>query len=103
VAEAGGAIRANGSLESIFSLSPERIPTDWLKFKNPDAPAVRREAEEDWGRNSAIELYSQECQARSKSGRASLKEAMTEPQSERGDNGASTEGGYDGPQPNLRA
>jgi ATP-dependent DNA ligase len=24
--------------------------TDWLKFKNPDAPAVRREAEEDWGR-----------------------------------------------------
>jgi bifunctional non-homologous end joining protein LigD len=23
---------------------------DWLKMKNPDAPAVRREAEEDWGR-----------------------------------------------------
>ena len=23
---------------------------DWLKFKNPDAPAVRREAEEDWAR-----------------------------------------------------
>ena len=23
---------------------------DWLKFKNPDAPAVKREAEEDWGR-----------------------------------------------------
>ena len=23
---------------------------DWLKFKNPEAPAVRREAEEDWGR-----------------------------------------------------
>ena len=22
---------------------------DWLKFKNPDAPAVTREAEEDWG------------------------------------------------------
>jgi len=22
--------------------------TDWLKFKNPDAPAVKREAEEDW-------------------------------------------------------
>jgi ATP-dependent DNA ligase len=22
---------------------------DWLKFKNPTAPAVRREAEEDWG------------------------------------------------------
>ena len=23
---------------------------DWRKFKNPQAPAVRREAEEDWGR-----------------------------------------------------
>jgi ATP-dependent DNA ligase len=23
---------------------------DWLKKKNPDAPAVTREAEEDWGR-----------------------------------------------------
>jgi hypothetical protein len=23
---------------------------DWLKFKNPEAPAVRRETEEDWGR-----------------------------------------------------
>jgi bifunctional non-homologous end joining protein LigD len=22
---------------------------EWLKFKNPEAPAVRREAEEDWG------------------------------------------------------
>jgi bifunctional non-homologous end joining protein LigD len=23
---------------------------DWVKSKNPDAPAVRREAEEDWGK-----------------------------------------------------
>jgi bifunctional non-homologous end joining protein LigD len=23
---------------------------DWVKFKNPEAPAVKREAEEDWGR-----------------------------------------------------
>ena len=23
---------------------------DRMKFKNPEAPAVRREAEEDWGR-----------------------------------------------------
>jgi bifunctional non-homologous end joining protein LigD len=23
---------------------------DWLKFKNPAAPAAKREAEEDWGR-----------------------------------------------------
>jgi ATP-dependent DNA ligase len=22
---------------------------DWLKFKNPDAPAVKHEAEEEWG------------------------------------------------------
>jgi bifunctional non-homologous end joining protein LigD len=25
---------------------------DWLKFKNPAAPAVKREAEEDWGQQS---------------------------------------------------
>ena len=24
--------------------------SDWLKFKNPAAPAIKREAEEDWGR-----------------------------------------------------
>jgi bifunctional non-homologous end joining protein LigD len=24
---------------------------DWLKIKNPDAPAVKREAEEDWGKD----------------------------------------------------
>jgi bifunctional non-homologous end joining protein LigD len=24
--------------------------SDWLKFKNSDAPAVKREAEEDWSR-----------------------------------------------------
>jgi ATP-dependent DNA ligase len=24
---------------------------DWVKMKNPEAPAVRREAEEDWGRS----------------------------------------------------
>ena len=23
---------------------------DWIKSKNPSAPAVRRETEEDWGR-----------------------------------------------------
>ena len=23
---------------------------DWLKFKNPNAPAVKWEAEEDWGK-----------------------------------------------------
>jgi bifunctional non-homologous end joining protein LigD len=25
---------------------------DWLKFKNPQAPAVRREAEEDWSKRN---------------------------------------------------
>jgi hypothetical protein len=29
---------------------------DWLKFKNPEAPAVRREAEEDWGRAAMTDL-----------------------------------------------
>jgi ATP-dependent DNA ligase len=24
---------------------------DWLKVKNPDAPAVKRKAEEDWGKD----------------------------------------------------
>ena len=24
--------------------------SDWLKFKNPEAPAVKREAEETWAR-----------------------------------------------------
>jgi ATP-dependent DNA ligase len=27
---------------------------DWLKFKNPEASAVKREAEEDWTRWSMI-------------------------------------------------
>jgi ATP-dependent DNA ligase len=27
---------------------------DWLKFKNPAAPAVKREAEEDWGHSSEV-------------------------------------------------
>jgi len=30
-------------------LMPPRSP-DWLKMKNPAAPAVKREAEEDWGK-----------------------------------------------------
>jgi len=25
------------------------LSPDWIKSKNPDAPAVKREAEEDWG------------------------------------------------------
>jgi bifunctional non-homologous end joining protein LigD len=30
--------------------SGPRKSTDWIKVKNPAAPAVRREAEEDWGK-----------------------------------------------------
>jgi hypothetical protein len=29
--------------------TPGRSP-DWLKVKNPEASAVKREAEEDWGK-----------------------------------------------------
>jgi bifunctional non-homologous end joining protein LigD len=39
-------------LEGIVSKrkdSTYRSP-DWLKMKNADAPAVKREAEEDWGK-----------------------------------------------------
>jgi hypothetical protein len=27
---------------------------DWLKFKNPEAPAVKREAEEDWANDGRL-------------------------------------------------
>jgi bifunctional non-homologous end joining protein LigD len=33
-------------LGSIYRSGKSR---DWLKFKYPEAPAVKREAEEDWG------------------------------------------------------
>jgi ATP-dependent DNA ligase len=32
---------------------------DWLKFKNPNAPPVKREAGEDWGRRWRKELSTQ--------------------------------------------
>jgi hypothetical protein len=35
------------SLPIVFVSS---VSPDWLKMNNPAAPAVRREAEEDWGR-----------------------------------------------------
>jgi ATP-dependent DNA ligase len=51
------------TLRAIFKLGLEVIvskrkdstyrsgrPPDWLKMKNPDAQAVKREAGEDWGR-----------------------------------------------------
>ena len=32
----------------------------WLKFKNPAAPAVQREAEEDWGRVLAMKINAEQ-------------------------------------------
>ena len=32
-----------------YAVSSGRSP-HWIKIKKPDAPAVKREAEEDWGR-----------------------------------------------------
>jgi bifunctional non-homologous end joining protein LigD len=45
----------NMGLERIVSKYKDSIyrsgrSSDWLKMKNPAAPAVKREAEEDWGR-----------------------------------------------------
>jgi hypothetical protein len=42
---AEGRLEAAGTELSVWPVSP-----DWLKFKNPEAPAVKREAEEDLGR-----------------------------------------------------
>jgi bifunctional non-homologous end joining protein LigD len=36
-------------LEGIVSKRKSGRSPDWLKSKNPNAPAVKREAEEDWG------------------------------------------------------
>ena len=36
-------------LGSEYRPGPNKSP-DWIKAKNPAAPAVRREAEEDWGK-----------------------------------------------------
>src|SRR5262245_10229988 len=33
-----------------LALSFRPIASDWLKMKNSDAPAIKREAEEDWGK-----------------------------------------------------
>src|SRR6516162_7385160 len=44
---AGSRQQAAGSRQQ--GLRSGRSP-DWLKMKNPDAPAVAREAEEDWSR-----------------------------------------------------
>jgi ATP-dependent DNA ligase len=47
--------RMAGNLEGIVSKRKDSMyrsgrSPDWLKMKNPVAPAVKREAEEDWGK-----------------------------------------------------
>ena len=37
-----------------IALRSGRSP-DGLKFKNPEAPAVKSEAEEDWGNQSSVD------------------------------------------------
>jgi bifunctional non-homologous end joining protein LigD len=52
LAKAGPGLRLNEHLEhedGEVVYRSVRSP-DWLKMKNPEAPAVKREAEEDWGR-----------------------------------------------------
>jgi hypothetical protein len=33
-----------------YSEAEQLLHAHWIKVKNPNAPAVKREAEEDWGR-----------------------------------------------------
>jgi ATP-dependent DNA ligase len=40
---------ASGPMRTISPYRSGRSP-DWLKMKNPDAPAMTREAEEDWSK-----------------------------------------------------
>jgi hypothetical protein len=49
--ESGGTLapRDIGAGNASRPVKASRSP-DWLKMKNADAPAVKREAEEDWGR-----------------------------------------------------
>jgi ATP-dependent DNA ligase len=40
------------------SFYPSGRSPDWIKSKNPNAPAVKREAEEDWGkRRSSVSRF----------------------------------------------
>ena len=44
----GSTYRSGRSPDWLKFKNPAAPAPDWLKFKNPAAPAVRREAEEDW-------------------------------------------------------
>ena len=51
-------VTADGRTMGLEGIVPKRLGSryrsgrspDWLKFKNPAAPAVKREAEEDWSK-----------------------------------------------------
>ena len=43
-------LQAGTGVEAVGLTLPLGSVEDWLKFKNPDAPAVKREVEEDWRR-----------------------------------------------------
>ena len=42
---------ASGPMRTISPYRSGRSP-DWLKMKNADAPAVKREEEEEWGKKN---------------------------------------------------
>jgi hypothetical protein len=44
----GGGRKGDALFCSAFATSNSGRSPDWLKMKNPDAPAVKREAEEEW-------------------------------------------------------
>ena len=41
-----------------MAMAVSRPPKDWLKFKIPNAPAVKREAAEEWGKATSYEFPS---------------------------------------------
>jgi hypothetical protein len=49
IAEAAAALRVRSCLIDGEAMVSGR-PSDWLKMKNPNAQAVKREEEEDWGK-----------------------------------------------------
>jgi bifunctional non-homologous end joining protein LigD len=63
IAEPGDVVFAHACKMGLEGIVSKRLGSryrsgrskDWLKFKNPDAPAVKREAEEDWGKEDGAD------------------------------------------------
>ena len=49
--------------ERLGSRYRSRHSPDWLKFKNPQAPGVKREAEEEWGKERCGDFTANEALA----------------------------------------